>query len=58
MALLPSIEGLLAISAHLQHIPLIVSKQKSFVWTDEAQESFQLQKRKLTEVPILCLAQV
>ena len=30
-------------------------KQKSFVWTDEAQESFQLLKRKLTEAPILAL---
>lgn len=55
MALLPSIEDLLAISAHLQHIPPIVSKQKSFVWTDKAQESFQLLKRKLTDVPIFAL---
>ena len=30
-------------------------KQKSFVWPDEAQESFQLLKRKLTEAPILAL---
>ena len=30
-------------------------KQKSFVWIDEAQESFQLLKRKLTEAPILAL---
>ena len=30
-------------------------KQKSFVWIDEAQESFQLLKRKLTKAPILAL---
>ena len=30
-------------------------KQKSFVWIDEAQESFQPLKRKLTEAPILAL---
>ena len=30
-------------------------KQKSFVWTDKAQDSFQLLKRKLTEAPILAL---
>ena len=30
-------------------------KPKSFVWPDEAQESFQLLKRKLTEAPILAL---
>ena len=30
-------------------------KQKSFVWTDGAQENFQLLKRKLTEAPILAL---
>ena len=29
--------------------------QKSFVWIDEAQESFQPLKRKLTEAPILAL---
>ena len=30
-------------------------KQKSFVWTDKAQESFQILKRKLTKTPILAL---
>ena len=30
-------------------------KKKSFVWTDEAQESFQLLKRKLTKASILAL---
>ena len=30
-------------------------KKKSFVWTDEAQESIQLLKRKLTKASILAL---
>ena len=37
-------------------VPLINSlKRKSFVWTDEAQESFQLLKRKLTKAAIFAL---
>ena len=37
-------------------VPLInCLKRKSFVWTDEAQESFKLLKRKLTKAPIFAL---
>ena len=55
MVLLPFMEGLLAILAPLQHLSPIVSNKSPLFLTDEAQESFQLLKRKLIEAPILSL---